>query len=167
MMPKFSQSLKSDFLKTELSFENGAHFQREGLAKPGQRGLEKPGQAREGQKAKAASPGRTKKAPKKVPFFGEPRLPKSSPNRESAHLETELSFESRPPIEKEGLAKPGQSGRKEPGQETPKGCPGEPKGAQGTPEVAHFLGSLVSKKQEKSETWFLKNRALVREWCAF
>ena len=42
MMPKFSQSRKSDFLKTELSFESGAHFQREGQARPGQKGLAKP-----------------------------------------------------------------------------------------------------------------------------
>ena len=43
-------------MKTELSFENGAHFEREGLAKPGQRGLEKPGQAREGQKGQRGEP---------------------------------------------------------------------------------------------------------------
>ena len=48
-LQKSSQSRESDFLKTELSFENGAHFQREGLAKPGQRGLAKPGRARAGQ----------------------------------------------------------------------------------------------------------------------
>ena len=44
-------------MKTELSFENGAHFEREGLAKPGQRGLERPGQAREGQKGQTGEPG--------------------------------------------------------------------------------------------------------------
>ena len=43
-------------MKTELSFESGAHFEREGLAKPGQRGLEKPGQAREGQKGQTGEP---------------------------------------------------------------------------------------------------------------
>ena len=53
MMPKFSQSLKSDFLKTELSFESGAHFQREGQARPGQKGLAKPSLAR----TRLASPG--------------------------------------------------------------------------------------------------------------
>ena len=54
-MPKFSQSRKSDFLKTELSFESGAHFEREGLAKPGSKSQAKPGKAR---KARQASPGR-------------------------------------------------------------------------------------------------------------
>ena len=48
MMPKASQSRKSDFLKTELSFESGAHFQREGQGRPGQKGLAKPSQARRG-----------------------------------------------------------------------------------------------------------------------
>ena len=65
-------------------------------------------------------------------------------------------MESRPPIEKEGLAKPGQSGRKEPGQETPKG---RPRGAQRSPrepEVAHFVGSQVTKKQEKRKRGFSK-----------
>ena len=42
IVPKASQSRKSDFLKTELSFESGANFQREGQAKPGQKGLAKP-----------------------------------------------------------------------------------------------------------------------------
>ena len=48
MKPKFSQSRKSDFLKTELSFESGAHFQREGQARPGQKGLAKPSQSQAG-----------------------------------------------------------------------------------------------------------------------
>ena len=48
MVPKASQSRKSDFLKTALSFENGAHSQKEGQARPGQKGVEKPSQAREG-----------------------------------------------------------------------------------------------------------------------
>ena len=42
MMPRASQSRKSDFLKTELSLESGANFQREGQAKPGQKGVAKP-----------------------------------------------------------------------------------------------------------------------------
>ena len=46
IVPKASQSRKSDFLKTELSFESGAHFQREGQARPGQKGLAKPSLAR-------------------------------------------------------------------------------------------------------------------------
>ena len=45
---KASQSQKNDLLKTELPFESG-HFECEGQAKPGQRGLEKRGQGREGQ----------------------------------------------------------------------------------------------------------------------
>ena len=48
MVPKASQSRKNDFLKTELSFESGANFQREGQAKPSQKDLAKPGQAMEG-----------------------------------------------------------------------------------------------------------------------
>ena len=44
-------------MKTELSFESGAHFEREGLAKPGQRGLKKPGQGREGQKGQTGELG--------------------------------------------------------------------------------------------------------------
>ena len=42
IVPKASQSRESDFLKTELSLESGAHFQREGQAKPGLKGLAKP-----------------------------------------------------------------------------------------------------------------------------
>ena len=48
IMPKASESRKSNFLKTELSLKSGANFQREGQAKPGQKGLTKRGQAREG-----------------------------------------------------------------------------------------------------------------------
>ena len=48
MVPKASQSRKSDFLKTALSFESGAHSQKEGQARPGQKGVEKPSQAKEG-----------------------------------------------------------------------------------------------------------------------
>ena len=58
MMPKSRQSRESDFLKMSVSPRRRAHFEREGLAKPGQRGLEKPGQAKkasQGQWAKSAA----------------------------------------------------------------------------------------------------------------
>ena len=48
-LPKSSQNRESDFLKMSVSPGRRAHFEREGLAKPGQRGLAKPGQGREGQ----------------------------------------------------------------------------------------------------------------------
>ena len=125
MFQKSNTRQESDFSKMSVSPRRHAHFEREGLAKAGQRGLQKPGQAREGQKAKAASPRRLRN----LDFGGRGFDPSLKDGSESAHLETELSLESRPPIEKECLAKPGQSGRKEPGQETPKGGPGDPKGA--------------------------------------
>ena len=43
-------------MKMNVSPRRRAHFEREGLAKPGQRGLEKPGQAREGQKGQTGEP---------------------------------------------------------------------------------------------------------------
>mgnify|MGYP001336383281 CR=1 FL=1 len=42
-----SQNRESDFLKMIVSPKRRAHFQREGQAKPSQKGLAKPGQARE------------------------------------------------------------------------------------------------------------------------
>ena len=66
---KSSQSRENDFLKTELSFEIGAHFEREDLAKPGQGGVEKPGQAREGEKGQTGEQRRLK-----LLDFGGPRL---------------------------------------------------------------------------------------------
>ena len=58
-LPKSNQNRESDFLKMSVSPRRRAHFEREGLAKPGQRGLEKPGQAREGQKGQTGGPGRS------------------------------------------------------------------------------------------------------------
>ena len=65
IVPKASQSRKSDFLKTELSFESGAHFQREGQARPGQKGLAKPSLARTRLSSPGGEPGRNA-----TPAFG-------------------------------------------------------------------------------------------------
>jgi hypothetical protein len=53
MMPKSSQNQENDFLKMSVSPRRRAHFEREGLAKPGQRGLAQTGEA------KKASQGQT------------------------------------------------------------------------------------------------------------
>ena len=66
-------------MKTELSFESGAHFEREGLAKPGQRGLEKPGQAREGQKGQRGEPAALTKSGFRRPRVSNPPLKDGSP----------------------------------------------------------------------------------------
>ena len=47
-LPKSSQNRESDFLKMSVSPRRRAHFQREGQAKPGQKGLAKQGKARQG-----------------------------------------------------------------------------------------------------------------------
>ena len=57
--PKRGQDRESDFLKMSVSPRRRAHFQGEGQAQPGQRGLAKPGQGREGVLGQSGgSPGR-------------------------------------------------------------------------------------------------------------
>ena len=120
-LPKSSQNRESDFLKMSVSPRRRAHFQGEGLAKPGQRGVAKPGQAKEGQSRRMGEAAARPKGGQRE-AKGRPKEAKARP-REAKGRPREAKGRPRVPI---GRPKGGQADAKE--------RPGEAKGGQARPE---------------------------------